>query len=230
MIRKLITTLRRTGAFIALASALVGASAAAASADPASTADLIDRLNARGELIEKLQAGGYVMLIRHERTEVPSRADDYSQAPGECRAQRNLSVAGIASAQETGVNLGALGIETARVISSPMCRSTETARFVFGVGYETDLRLLHHDPRGERNLDVATAEMLDLLSELGPDMDQGNIALISHGGTIFRVTGLLLSEGETVVLRLDEDGDFTVEGHFMGGDFGRNARMAIEAR
>ena len=230
MIRKLITTLRRTGAFIALASALVGASAAAARADPASTADLIDRLNARGELIEKLQAGGYVMLIRHERTEVPSRADDYSQAPGECRAQRNLSVAGIASAQETGVNLGALGIETARVISSPMCRSTETARFVFGVGYETDLRLLHHDPRGERNLDVATAEMLDLLSELGPDMDQGNIALISHGGTIFRVTGLLLSEGETVVLRLDEDGDFTVEGHFMGGDFGRNARMAIEAR
>ena len=36
MIRKLITTLRRTGAFIALASALVGASAAAATALSAS--------------------------------------------------------------------------------------------------------------------------------------------------------------------------------------------------
>ncbi|WP_300551556.1 hypothetical protein [Maricaulis sp.] len=223
------TMLHRAGAFIALLGTIIAISTVPALAQGAPTQALIDQLNARGELIEKLQAGGYVMLIRHERTEVPSRADDYAQAPGECRAQRNLSVAGIASAQETGVNLRALGIETARVISSPMCRSTETARFVFGVGYETDLRLLHHDPRGERNLDVATAEMLDLLSELAPEMDNGNIALISHGGTIFRVTGLLLSEGETVVLRLDENGGFTVEGHFMGGDFGRNARMAIDA-
>lgn len=229
MVREFQTLLHRACTFTALLGAIIGLSAASAAAQPASTEALMQQLNARGQLIEKLQAGGYVMLIRHERTEVPSRPDDYSEAPGECRTQRNLSVAGIASARETGVNLRALGIETARVISSPMCRSAETARFIFGVGYETDMRLLHHDPSGERNLDIATGEMLDLLADLAPDMANGNVALVGHGGTIFRVTGLLLSEGETLVLRLDDAGGFTVEGQFMGGDFGRNARLVLDA-
>ncbi|MEM9996651.1 MAG: hypothetical protein AAF809_03030, partial [Bacteroidota bacterium] len=97
----------------------------------------------RASLIEALQGGGYVLVIRHERTEVPSRRDDYTQAPDDCRAQRNLSVAGAAGAQETGVILKVLGIEAGRVLTSPMCRSAETARYVFGVGYEIDMRLMH---------------------------------------------------------------------------------------
>ncbi len=181
-----------------------------------------------GELVERLKEGGYVLLIRHERTEVPSRRDDYSRPPGECRAQRNLSLAGVAGSQETGFSLRALEIDVGRVITSPMCRSAETARYMFGVDYELDTRLMHHDPDGERNLDVAEAEVRALLGELAPGLPETNIALVSHGGNIFRVSGLRLTEGEIGVLQLGEDGSVTALGQITGSGLGFFAREALQ--
>ena len=182
----------------------------------------------RPALVEALQEGGLVLLIRHERTEVPSRRDDYSKAPNDCTAQRNLSIAGGAGAQETGFSLHALEIPIGRVITSPMCRSAETARFMFGVDYESDLRLMHHDPNGERTLDIAAEEARALLGEIAPGLPKTNIALVSHGGNIFRVSGLRLTEGEIGVLRLDEDATITVLGQLTGSDLGFAARRALE--
>ncbi|MEM6267760.1 MAG: hypothetical protein AAF707_09560, partial [Pseudomonadota bacterium] len=171
-------------------------------------------------LVEALQEGGLVLLIRHERTEVPSRRDDYTKAPDDCTAQRNLSIAGAAGAQETGFSLRALEIPIGRVMTSPMCRSAETARFMFGVNYESDLRLMHHDPNGERTLDIAAEEVRALLSELAPGLPDSNIALVSHGGSIFRVSGLRLTEGEIGVLSLDETGTVVALGQLTGSDLG----------
>jgi hypothetical protein len=110
-----------------------------------------------------------------------------------------------------------------------MCRSAESARFMFGVGYETDTRLMHHDPAegAKRNLDAATAELRDLLSELAPGMEGSNIALISHGAQIFNVTGRLISEGEMAVLRLGEDGSVEVLANLMVGDLSPYARRKL---
>jgi len=200
----------------------------AAVAAPASAAEPADPPLSNRELIERLQAGGLILIIRHERTEAPSRRDDYSRPPDDCRAQRNLSVAGAAGAQETGVVLRALDIGVGRVISSPMCRSAETARYMFGVDYELDVRLMHHDPEGERTLDVAEAESREVLSEIAPGLPDTNIALIGHGGNIFRVSGLRLSDGEIGVLLLDEDGEVTALGQFTGSDLAFFARRALE--
>jgi len=180
------------------------------------------------ELVGALQTGGLVLIIRHERTEVPSRRDDYSRPSGDCRAQRNLSLAGVAGSNETGVSLRALGIEVGRVISSPMCRSAETARYMFGVNYELDARLMHHEPGGARNLDVAEAEVRALLGELAPGLPDTNIALVSHGGNIFRASGLRLTEGEIGVLRLEENGDVTVLGQITGSSLGFFARQRLQ--
>ncbi len=196
--------------------------AAPALAEQAQSAPL-----SRQDLIAALQDGGHVLIIRHERTEVPSRADDYTQAPDDCRAQRNLSIAGAAGAQETGVVLRALDIDVSRVISSPMCRSAETARFMFGVDYENDVRLMHHNPRGARTLDIAETELRRVLAELAPGLPGSNIALISHGGNIFRVSGLRLSEGEIGVLRYTDTGAVTAVGQFMGSDLAPFARRAL---
>ncbi|MEM8616813.1 MAG: hypothetical protein AAGF20_07740 [Pseudomonadota bacterium] len=177
-------------------------------------------------LIEALQGGGHVLYIRHERTEVPSRADDYSRPASDCRAQRNLSVSGVAAAYETGMVLRAVDIPISRVIASPMCRGTETARYMFGVGYELDTRLMHHDPskNSSRNMDTAVAEAQALLAELAPIMGDTNIALVGHGGTIRRVTGLSLTEGEIAVLRLSETGEVTALGQLTGSAMGFYAR------
>ncbi|MEM9014688.1 MAG: hypothetical protein AAGB02_06240 [Pseudomonadota bacterium] len=189
-----------------------------------STAPPLDRQT----LIKKLQNGGNVLIIRHERTEVPSRSDDYSKDPDDCTAQRNLSIAGAAGAQETGVVLRALDIEVDRVFTSPMCRSAETARYMFGVDYEEETSLMHHEPGGPRTLDIAEQEVRGFLANLAPDLGETNIALVTHGGTVFRVSGLRLSEGEIAVLRLGDEGDVTVIGHFMGSDLAPYARQALE--
>ncbi len=181
----------------------------------------------REQIIEALQEGGHILIIRHERTEVPSRKDDYARAPDDCTVQRNLSIAGVAGAQETGVVLRALSIKVGRVITSPMCRSAETARYMFGVDYETDRRLMHHEPKGDRTLDVAAEEVRALLAELAPGLPDANIALVSHFGSIFRVSDLNLSEGEIGVLRLDEDGQVTAVGQFMGSDLAPFARRVL---
>lgn len=182
----------------------------------------------RKALIEALQKGGYILLIRHERTELPSREDDYSQASNDCRAQRNLSLAGIAGAQETGAVLRALNIKVDRVISSPMCRCAETARYMFGVNYDFDPRLMHENPKGKRNNEVAKKEFKSVLKDIAPGLPKSNIALVSHGGNILNASGLGLSEGEIGVIQLDKSGNISVVDQFMGSNLSFSARKALQ--
>jgi len=156
-----------------------------------------------GALVPLLQKGGYILLIRHERTEVPARADDYSKPTTDCMAQRNLSVAGYAGSQETGKALSALDIPVGMVLASPMCRSMDTARFMFG-RTKADSRLMHHDPAGARTLDVAAADMKALVATLDPGAS--NIALVSHVANIWRAYSISLAEGEIAVLKKQADG------------------------
>ena len=182
----------------------------------------------RAELTAAMQEGGLVLFMRHERTEVPSRSDDYNQ-PTNCQVQRNLSIAGAAGSQETGIVLRAAESDISRIITSPMCRAAETARFMFGTDYEIDMRLMHHDPNGERNMDVAIAEAKALLAELAPVEAGSNIMLIGHGGTVRWISGLSLSEGGIAVLRLSDDGAVTTLGSFRGSDLASLARRNLAA-
>ncbi|MEM6494359.1 MAG: hypothetical protein AAF650_08265 [Pseudomonadota bacterium] len=224
------TVLAFTGWALGAALLALVLAAPAALAQPADTAAPLSR----GELIERLQQGGHILLIRHERTEVPSREDDWSADPGECRVQRNLSIAGLAGARETGVVLRALDIPVGRVLSSPMCRSADTARLMFGTGFEVHPALMHHVPgeNSPRDLDAAEAETRALIAQLAPELRGTNIAMVSHGGTVFRVSGLRVSEGEVTVLEVGEAGGITALGQFMGSDIAFYARekLAEEAQ
>lgn len=175
------------------------------------------------DLIKQLKLGGLVLLIRHERTEVPSVADDYAKPSTDCRSQRNLSASGFAGAQETRVALRSLAIPVGRVLSSPMCRTTETARQMF-VTYDVDPRLMHEmDDQGRTN-DVAGADLQRVLDGLKDEAS--NIALITHAGLIQRATGLRLPEGGIAVLKHEASGWVLVR-QLMGSDIGPHAREAL---
>jgi len=214
-----------------LAATFLVASSAAAQHDPShqpTAAAPVAHMPAPGRvalLIDQMQAGGLVLVIRHERTEVRSREDDYTRPTYDCTAQRNLSLAGLAGAGETGVALRALDIPIDAVISSPMCRTTETARMMFG-SYRLEPRLIHPNPGvpGGRDVDRAGEELLDILGEIV--VGQGNTVLVSHGGNIFRATGLRLAEGEIGILRVGTNGDLEVLGQVIGSDLGAHARAA----
>lgn len=177
------------------------------------------------DLIVQLKAGGNVVLIRHERTEVPAVADDYTKPTNDCRSQRNLSPAGFAGAVETRVTLKALNIAVERVISSPMCRATETARQMF-VTYDVDPRLMHEMDDQGRNNEVAGADLKRVLDEMGST--KGNIALVTHAGLIQRATGLRLPEGGIAILRRSASG-WTLVRQIMGSDLAPHAREALAA-
>lgn len=176
------------------------------------------------DLSEQLSAGGLVILMRHERTNVPSRSDDYSRPANDCNAQRNLSPAGVAGAAETGVAIRALGWPIGRVLTSEMCRASETARFMFG-RYEIEPRLMHHDNTPERTVIVSGKELNALLADLPKD-SKDNTVLVSHIGNIYFATGITLSEGEFAVLKPQEDGSYIALGTFDPGFIGASARYA----
>ena len=214
---------------IAVALALFAASAPYVSAQTPAKPPLLElvklpELVPTAKLIEKLEAGGNILLIRHERTEVPSVADDYAKPTDDCRTQRNLSAAGFAGAAETRTVLRALKIRVQRVLSSPMCRATETARQMF-VSYQIEPRLMHEmDDQGRTN-DVAGADLKAVLQGLGSSTD--NIALVTHAGLIQRATGLSLPEGGIAILRREMDGRLILVKQIMGSDLGPHAREAL---
>jgi phosphohistidine phosphatase SixA len=182
------------------------------------------RMMDAGELIPLLKKGGYILIMRHERTEIPAASDDYSKPPTQCTAQRNLSVAGYAGAVETRNVLSVLEIPIGKVLSSPMCRAMDTARLAFGKA-EPEMRLIHHDNVPGRTPKVSGEEMRVLISELVPG--DSNIVLVSHIGNINSAIDTVPSEGAISVVKREADGKITVLGMVMGSDFAPYARQVL---
>ena len=83
------------------------------------------------ELIEALQEGGLVILMRHMSTD--------SFVPGEgthddrdCASQRNLDERGRREARDVGAAFKSLGIQVGTVWTSPYCRCVDTGKLAFG--------------------------------------------------------------------------------------------------
>lgn len=178
-------------------------------------------------LVERLREGGAIILIRHERTEVPSREDDFSRPRTDCLSQRNLSASGHAGARETGETFRILGIEVTEVRTSPICRTMDTARLMFGQAIP-DERLMHDDPPNGRSGDQADREMRALVSTI--DLSRGNVALVTHGGNIQQTFGVTVPEGGIVVLTRDDHGALTVVGRTTGSALDFPARAAVRNR
>lgn len=143
------------------------------------------------ELIELLKKGGYVLVVRHERTNafVPDNSDFKLE---NCANQRNLSVAGYANAIENGDTLRFLGISFDQVFSSPTCRTLETGRLMFGkVEPNDDLFGWRQDP------DAVRTGFKKLITD-NVDQDK-NTALVTHLGTFSFVVGGHLAEGDSAV-------------------------------
>jgi phosphohistidine phosphatase SixA len=203
------------------------AAAPAAPARPEPVATLENRRMTPSAMMPLLREGGLIMLMRHERTEVPSRIDDYSKPINDCMAQRNLSVAGVANATETGAQLRVLDIPVGAVMASAMCRTMDTGRLIFG-RVVAEPRLLHHDNVAERTVTVSGRELNTLLADV--PLNDGNVAMVSHIGNIYFATGMRLSEGEIGVLQRQADGTLVILGQIIPNELGAIARQRLMER
>ena len=137
-------------------------------------------------LIEALQEGGSVILMRHTSTE--------SFVPGEgthddrgCAGQRNLDERGRQEARDVGAAFKSLGIPVGAVLTSPYCRCVDTGKLAFGKGIPSeDLAVFDELSGPERE---AKGKLIRKLLNTAP-ADGRNTIMITHTGTLLYSFGL----------------------------------------
>jgi phosphohistidine phosphatase SixA len=177
-------------ALAASAAGLALAAVASTGAESATTAD--------PALTRALQRGGLVLVLRHAATDF-SKPDQDPIVLSDCRTQRNLNAEGRADARTIGRGARRLQLRIGNVLSSPFCRTKETARLAFG-RFRISQALLNtiateHDGRWRRQ--IRAARRL-----LGTNPAPGALTvLVTHGSVVGDTTGQTLEEGETLVFR-----------------------------
>lgn len=177
-------------ALAASAAGLALAAGASAGAESATAAD--------PALANALQRGGLVLVLRHAATDF-SNPDHDPVVLSDCRTQRNLNAQGRADARTIGRGARRLELRIGNVLSSPFCRTKETARLAFG-RFRISQALLNtvvaeHDERWRRQ--IRAARRL-----LGTKPVSGMLTvLVTHGSVVTDTTRQTLEEGETLVFR-----------------------------
>ena len=215
-LRKLSKLKIATPALLALAASACAAQSvpdpdAAQMPPPAPRSSAAVRTLAPVELVAELQRGGYVIYFRHTATDF-SQNDLQSKSFDDCAHQRNLTDAGRAQARAIGAAIRELKLPVARVLASPLCRTMETARLIFGSAEPVP------EMRGAP-LPVADPNRYAALKNLfaTPYPRASNLAVASHGNPFYGVAGPpYLAEGEAAVIR------------GLGNDFEVVARIRID--
>lgn len=206
-LQRSVMSLALTGlsALVATPAAAQATAVTATSAAP-SAADLI----APSALGSALKKGGYVIYLRHALTDT-TRTDAQSQGDTDCDNQRVLSVAGREMASAIGQSTKALKLRTGDVLSSPLCRTMDTAQLAMGRVTPTNAL------REIEGRDYAQLRLL-LSTPVSPG---SNRWLVGHGTPLRLLAGgPPLAEGEAVVLRPGGD-RWTVVARLQAADWVR---------
>lgn len=127
-----------------------------------------------------------------------SQTDRNVTALEDCSTQRNLNAAGRRDARAVGEAMRAMKITVSEVISSPYCRTMETARLMFGRAEASRDAIGNMTPTGKPDY-TALERILAT-----PPADATLRAVVSHGNPFQAIAGEpLLAEGEAAVIRGD---------------------------
>lgn len=169
---------------------------------PASPADVL----APAALLEALRGGGYILYFRHGKTDHATFDRDRDNLQN-CATQRLLSDAGRAEMRRIGEDIRALGIRVSTVLSSPYCRSIDTARQAFGrLDIDDDLK---HTVTADEATAARQAKALRKLLATPPAEPGTNTVLSSHTANLQDATGIWPKpEGVAVVFQPLADGQY----------------------
>jgi phosphohistidine phosphatase SixA len=151
--------------------------------------------------VDVLRTGGVAIYFRHAATD-HSQIDRKGVAADDCAGQRNLSEKGRAQARAIGESLRAIGAELEEpVLSSPYCRTMDTARLIAGGAMPSRDVLGGVDAQGK----VDYSKLRALLAT--PPATGKVRVIVSHGNQLQDLAGPPeLAEGEAAVIRGDGGG------------------------
>jgi len=151
-------------------------------------------------LIKKLQTGGYIIYMRHgktvrKQTNRNKKAVDFSN----CDSQRNLSSEGLAQVKVIGQAIKTLNIPIGTVLSSPYCRTKDTAKHVFG-DFSVDENLAFSIGKVPAESKRLGEHLLNLM--LAVDDQQENTVFVGHTANLKDGLGIWPKpEGVVVVFK-----------------------------
>jgi phosphohistidine phosphatase SixA len=148
------------------------------------------------ELANALKEGGVVLVMRHAITEP---ATDRVEKIGDCTTQRNLTEEGREQARQIGRDIDALGVPVDKVLTSPLCRTNETADLAFG-NAQARLWLLS---AGEEATPADERRIRRLQNSTTAPPGSAT-ALVTHTGNIGGAFDQSVGEGDILVVRGDE--------------------------
>jgi virginiamycin B lyase len=192
---------------VRLAAALVLAAAVAVGAAGAAGPGLVDQL----------QRGGLVLVLRHAATD-QSKQDETPVDLADCSTQRHLSAEGRAQARAIGRAVRRLRLPIGAVLTSRFCRTRETAQLAYDRA-RVEPALLNtiaavHDARWRQQ--IRAVRRL-----IGTPPARGTLTvLVTHGIVVSDATGLTLEEGETLVFRPLGRSRYRLVGRIASNDWG----------
>jgi len=177
------------------------------------------------DLIDALRRGGYVIYFRHAATS-PEEADTGDPKQRRCDTQRNLSADGRRMAGEIGGAFKTLRIPVGKVVSSPFCRTVDTATLAFG-RHEVSDALYFAIGVGKSERDEQGRALRQMLAT--PPPRGTNTVLVSHHANLKEATGIWPKrEGDAHVFRPRVDGSFEYVGEVSNEAWKRRAGVAAQ--
>jgi broad specificity phosphatase PhoE len=155
---------------------------------------------AEEDLLRRLRAGGFVLLMRHAET-TEGYGDPPGMKVGDCSTQRNLSEAGRAHARGIGERLKSARVPIAQVYTSPWCRCRETAVLAFG--HAEDWEPLSSTFEAPDRDAAFTEHVKKRIASYARRSLRGNVVMVTHNTNIASIAKLSVKMGEIVVVRPD---------------------------
>lgn len=183
-----------------LLAATAAAPASAADIAPAAASIKFTEIGASRATLAQLRSGGFVLYLRHGPTD-NTRPDRFPTVDlNDCSTQRPLTDEGRKMAAEVGAALRRARIPLGPVLSSPLCRATDTANAVLaGQPYTVDQDLIY-------TANLTAAQKIPILANTrrllsAPVATGSNRLVIAHGPNLMDLIGYFPKEATLVVFR-----------------------------
>ena len=182
-------------------------------------------------LIEALRKGGYNIYFRHAATDwsqqdhVAVKGDVISCDPAR---MRQLSAEGRATAQQIGAAIKRLNIPVGRVLSSPYCRTRQTAEIMDLGSVSTTIDIMNMRAveffGGRENVVNRARRVLAT-----PPAPGTNTVLVAHGNLMQAATGAYTDEAGAGIFAPKGDGTFALVAELTPKEWQLLARMYAAA-
>lgn len=160
---------------------------------------------------QALQEGGKVVLVRHAAIDKefasPFTLDET------CFSERNLNELGQAQAQEINKAFKANHVKIEKVLSSPYCRTKETAELAFGSFQVKPELHLTKAITADKAADYIQ-KTRDLIGNYELKSAKSNLILVTHRPNILELSNVNTEPADMVLLQPLGDGLYEVIAHF----------------